>query len=640
MKGATSDDVSDWIAGHVEDQLDYAWHFLVDRLNSTSQGQLSIACAIIGSFLVVCGSTLVKPVFVTSLSVALAVRIEEVAASQQSSTAGGICAVLVAACSCVLAHRLYPVVLFLAGGFAAGLGTIFLREELNLEHAHKELLALSVLVAVAGGLLLKEFRLAGWGLLTPVGGAYLLATSCQFWEEDRAGRHAMWSSVGAGNSLLFATIWSLGTLLGWYCQLIGPAFGEDPLRLPAALERKLQYFHVQFPFLLDGGGPFPARPRITLQDTSTAYLSEPFLKGGCRSSTGAARLEAKARPGKGWSGMPKLLISFGAVIVLLLNAALISQPVLVLGHAVLMSLAFLPLTTAGLLSYARDRTGGLILEPLLRHAAHASLGVLVLLCAILGCLSMYWRRLCAAEPRLPPTWSSRFHVFVGYAVLMLLFACSCSGAAKLVALQRGDERQDVGTYHSVLGKLIYILAAFNQVQGFFLPDLLPVWLALFLTVLLVISVTTVLAFLCSLPPTAPPRAAAPVKEEVRRAQLLGRLIRGQAPRKLHHGAQRELARRDWDAVVAAFEVQDSANMVSLCFLRWHRFAQSAHITKAHAELRSSDNIVNFLSSTLLGEMRWRENNLSQHREHLHESEVKVLGDERPPCSSAEAGAPL
>ena len=28
-------------------------------------------------------------------------------------------------------------------------------------------------------------------------------------------------------------------------------------------------------------------------------------------------------------------------------------------------------------------------------------------------------------------------VFVGYAVLMLLFACSCSGAAKLVALQRG-----------------------------------------------------------------------------------------------------------------------------------------------------------------------------------------------------------
>ena len=50
-------------------------------------------------------------------------------------------------------------------------------------------------------------------------------------------------------------------------------------------------------------------------------------------------------------------------------------------------------------------------------------------------------------------------------------------------------------------------------------------------------------------------------------------------------------------------VQDSANLVSLCFLRWHRFAQSAHIAKAHAELQSSDNLVNFLSSTLLGEMR-------------------------------------
>ncbi|OLP92056.1 hypothetical protein AK812_SmicGene26178 [Symbiodinium microadriaticum] len=595
MKGATSDDVSDWIASQVEDQLACAWHLVVDRLNSTSQGQLSFACAIVGSVLVLCGSTLVKPVFVTSLSVALAVRIEEVAATQQSSTAGGICAVLVAACSCVLAHRFYPVVLFLAGGFAAGLGTIFLRESLNLEHAQKELLALSVLVAVAGGLLLKEFRLAGWCLLTPVVGAYLLATSCQFWEEDRAGRHAMWSSVGAGNSLLFAAIWSLGTLLGWYCQLIGPAFGEDPLKLPAALERKLQHFHVQFPFLLDAAGQVPARQRRTSQDTSTAYLTEPFLKG-------AARLEAKARPGKGWSGAPKLLISFGAVIVLLLNAALISQPVLVLGHAVLMSLAFLPLTTAGLLSYARDRTGCLVMEPLLRHAAHASLGVLVLLCAILGCLSMYWKRLCAAEPRLSPTWSSRFHVFVGYAVLMLLFACSCSGAAKLVALQRGSERQDVGTCHSVLGKLIFILAAFNQVQGCFLPHLLPVWVASLLTVLLVICVTAVLAFLCSPPPTIPPRAAAPVKEEVRRAQLLGRLIRGQAPSKLHHGAQRKLARRDWDAVVAAFEVQDTANMVSLCFLRWHRFAQSAHITKAHADLRSSDNIVNFLSSTLLGEM--------------------------------------
>ena len=32
-------------------------------------------------------------------------------------------------------------------------------------------------------------------------------------------------------------------------------------------------------------------------------------------------------------------------------------------------------------------------------------------------------------------------VFVGYAVLMLLFACSCSGAAKLVALQRGLSAQ-------------------------------------------------------------------------------------------------------------------------------------------------------------------------------------------------------
>ena len=49
--------------------------------------------------------------------------------------------------------------------------------------------------------------------------------------------------------------------------------------------------------------------------------------------------------------------------------------------------------------------------------------------------------------------------------------------------------------------------------------------------------------------------------------------------------------------------EDAANMVSLCFLRWHRFAQSAHIAKAHAELQSSDNLVHFLSSTLLGEMR-------------------------------------
>ena len=49
--------------------------------------------------------------------------------------------------------------------------------------------------------------------------------------------------------------------------------------------------------------------------------------------------------------------------------------------------------------------------------------------------------------------------------------------------------------------------------------------------------------------------------------------------------------------------QDANNMMSTCFLRWHRFAQSAHIAKAHAELQSSDNLVNFLSSTLLGEMR-------------------------------------
>ncbi|CAE7599487.1 unnamed protein product [Symbiodinium natans] len=604
----TRANVPDWIVRHVEEQLGVVQHFFAAWLDSAEQGKLSIGLALLGTCLTLRGFVLVKPTFVVSLSLALAVHVQEVAATQQSGTAGGICAVLVAACSCVLAHRLYPVALFLVGASAGGLGTILLCQSLNLEHASKELLAISILVAVPGGLLLKEFRLTGWRFLTPAAGAYLLATSCQYWE----GSRATWSAASSP-SLLFITIWGLATLLGWYCQLIGPAFGEDPCSLPAPVSCSLLRFHDKFPFLLDDEGPLLARPSAD----SRAFLSEPFLRGAR-----GAEPDAAAWPGfrRGWSRAPKLLVGFSVVIVLLLNSFLISQPLLVLGHAVLMSLAFLPLTTAGLLSYKsescfRSRSG--VMESLLRHAAHATLGMLVLLCALLGCLSMYWKKLLSSEHGSSPTWSGGLHALVGYATLLLLLICSCSGAAKLLAAQKGDRQQDVAPYHALLGKLIYTLAVFNQVQGFFLPGLLPLGMALLLTVLVMTFVMALLAFLCcpssSSVPAAPFEKAAPAEDGVRHVQLLGRLGDAVA-RAVPSGRRRKRARQEWDAVVEAFETQDAANMVSLCFLRWHRFAQSAHIAKAHAELQSSDNLVHFLSSTLLGEM-------SQTRERVRKSHL-------------------
>ena len=69
---------------------------------------------------------------------------------------------------------------------------------------------------------------------------------------------------------------------------------------------------------------------------------------------------------------------------------------------------------------------------------------------------------------------------------------------------RGERQQDVAPYHPLLGKLIYVMAAFNQVpelsvvlqhgllgsevQGFFLQDLIPRWMALLLTVMVLICV--------------------------------------------------------------------------------------------------------------------------------------------------------
>merc|ERR1712014_393183 len=66
------------------------------------------------------------------------------------------------------------------------------------------------------------------------------------------------------------------------------------------------------------------------------------------------------------------------------------------------------------------------------------------------------------------------------------------------------------------------------------------------------------------------------------------------------GAARRKRGFHFEAMLDSFEKQDALMVLKLGFQDWHRNVQASTISKADADLRGSNNLVDFLSQALVG----------------------------------------
>eukprot|EP00440_Ansanella_granifera_P044393 gb/GFBE01048115.1/.p1 GENE.gb/GFBE01048115.1/~~gb/GFBE01048115.1/.p1 ORF type:complete len:665 (+),score=123.44 gb/GFBE01048115.1/:1-1995(+) len=624
--------------------------------NAADQSLLSVVAMLVGACLVARGFAIIKLFMVMSLACGLGVRTATVAQSEGQGAAGAVSALVVTACAIVFAHRMYPLMVFFIGCTIGGVLTFAFRESLGLQSNPAALLSFVIMVSVFGGLAFKHFRIMGWRLLTPLLGGLLAAASLRFWLASIIESGSVtWldfrrdlmdpeTTMLEPSGAVFAVAWGVSAILGWYFQLSTFFGGDDYFALPAKMATWLARVQTFFPFVFDDMfevSKDQGREMRTFRDAS-----EPFLSEG--DDVDAAQAKKDYRP--------EAVVIISVSSVLILNMFLIGKPLLFLGHVVLMSSAFLPFMTAGLMSYASPNrvlpglSGTGQQGPLLRHFTHATFNVLVLFCALLGYLCMYWNHALMHRSQIGwsagNSWNRVLHVWIGYVILGILFLMTFSGAVKMLTGLTGGHSRSVATHHKILGHALYALSAFNMILGYFFRDLLPLWGSVLLTCMLLCVILTTVFFLKARSPETVDKLASfdstswrgerwrqTESQEVRpweklrlvpdepaiierrptlvsaRLESLRSLTRSAAASTVSFGSFQGalgLERRtsfDWEAVLTAFEAHDRIAMLAMRFTEWHRITQAAHISKAQAALQGSSNLVDFLSSALVENRR-------------------------------------
>jgi len=624
-----------------DNHMAVAWGRFESYLDSFDQGLLALLAVTVGAALVARGFAVMKPFFVLAFSLGLALRTSAVAIKEGQGMSGAVASIVVGVCALVFAHRVYPLFVFFLGCLIGGGLTFVCRVPLGLSGQPAGLIGLMMLVSVFVGLAMKQFRVLSWRVLTPLVGGLLAAATIRYWAVSlfADGGSAFWLDfaripfspehiVTDPLEVFLVVTWGVAACLGWYSQLLSLLAGVDPLALPDGIALRLQQAEKFCPFFFDGGEEFSSKllPASLLQERT------PFLTEAEKDSED---LEAQKEPDYRPEGVVLAMLAS----VLMLNLFMLGKPLLFLGHVVLMSVAFQAFMTASLMSYA---TPNRILpglagsnSPLLRHFTHATFNILVLFCAIGGFLCMYGIRAMAHKSQLglspQSSWIGTAHVWTGYVTLALLFVMTFSGAAKMFAGLTLGDADSVAKFHSHLGKTLYGFAGINQLFAYFMPNLLPLWGSILLTVVLVASTAATIYFLNSRSP-----------ETVKRMKRFGVEFEAEPPTAWHQApvatkdtkvnrssfastattridSMRSIARNssiasaagagmlgrtssksfDWDAILETFEAQDRRATVSLYFTHWHRHTQSAMIVKAQADLEGSNNLVNFLSSALV-----------------------------------------
>jgi len=501
------------------------------------------------------------------------------------------------------------------------------------------LLASTSLGALLTGLTFLRFFDVWWRFLTPPSGALLVAASLRFfalalvagtarWSEFflelMSGPDAMLSFGGA----IFWTAWVVLTLLGWYLQ-IGSLVGlyrPKPL-VPAWLSESclglLEMFGVTVTTTRRTNSNSSLLSRSTSENPLLA-TEEPLLGPVDKLRSLPELLTVTKEAGKAAlkeDYRPEVALLTSVITVVSLNSFLANQPILFLGHGVLMSLAFLPLASAGMVSYAST---SLLLPRLFgprvgsvtrRHVSHGVFNGLALACALGGyaCIFANHRQTGASQFGLDALNNpARFmHVVIGYTVLLLLLIQAASGIARLyfVAL-RG---QVVCKFHGVLGRMVYCLAAVNQLIAYTFPGLVPVWATPLLAATLIVAVGSTLFFLQE---KKRMDETMKIMEEERQRSLeerrlsLEKLISNgswastgtpggatsaRCPRLVHTDSSVQ-------ALLAAersLEVQHSSALLLRTFSEWHRCIQKQRLEEAAEALEGQDRLVQFLSSEMV-----------------------------------------
>mmetsp|Transcript_32262 Transcript_32262/g.77025 ORF Transcript_32262/g.77025 Transcript_32262/m.77025 type:complete len:599 (+) Transcript_32262:29-1825(+) len=553
---------------------------------------------LLGVLMTARGFAVMKTLFVSSFSLTLTIRLCVVASQEAWTLVGLLCALMVLPCAVIVADRLYPVFAFALGCcFGAG-AVVVLRVPLGLA-SEQIFLGFQIALGICSGAALLQLRMLGWRLSTPLLGGLLVAASLRF-----AANAALGDSLGSfldflridGDLsdpiyVLFLCTWGICSLLGWFSQFSRFMGLEDPCALPKPLVELLKRAQECLPFFSDSGEEFAERLLPEWKDAHEPFLAKPKIS--------AARHYETA-----------VILVISVLAVLLLSCLIVSRPMLV-GHIVLMSFAFVPLVNAGMLSYApalrhQDR------NPWLRHMNHASFNIMALLCALGGYLCMQLDGDRQTSETMPERTLSLLHVWLGYAVLGMFFILTFTGVVKLVAtLGDGNSSSELSlpaAFHGRLAKWTYGLAAATQISGYFMKDVMPRGAAMMMTsILIAVSAAT-----CQqMRNRTQKEGDQPAVEDVlpiKVASASSALTRMNSDTTVRTASSSSgkpllLSRSPIPSfnktLVDKLKFRQFEALLTLYFSRWQRNVQSIRISCANAEINSSSNLVDFLSSAIV-----------------------------------------
>lgn len=506
-------------------------HGFEARVDQTPQAGVAAVGILVGGIVANHGCILVKPLFVTTCAAYFAfqafVLCHEATNHNLYVWAPGV-SVAVGLLSLKLWHWAYPGFLFLVG-CALGGGSVFVAfTELVVRKDPASLLGATVLGALLAGLSFVRFHNVYWRLLLPPAGGLLAAAGLRYYAAALATADARWTqftrdlvsgsaAILSTSGAVFWTSWAVLALLGWYLQM-APYFG---LRQPQALVP--EWASSRCPWLLGpegilgSGVPSQASSSSKLWARKLPQLpgslepsGEPLLRADDTDLQGNLLPELSLKQVMEASDQimqtdlrPEVALLVAVTSVMCLNWLLKEQPILFLGHAVLMSAAFLVLTTAGMVSYASKNLflphffGPLRNSKLPRHFTHATFNGLAMACALGGyaCIYASHQQAGASQFGLEKgnSWGRKLHVWIGYLVLVLMLVQAFSGIIKLYAAALfGAHRM---RFHHALGRAMYCLAAANQLVAYTFPGLFPTWATPVLASMLIITVGATLFFL-------------------------------------------------------------------------------------------------------------------------------------------------
>jgi len=621
------------IASVVFNQESVGLGALAQALQRANQDAVALVAVLLGALLAIRGSAVMKFLFVFVLLLAVVVRTCIAAEEEGHVALAALLVLLVLPLVVLAADRLYLIFCSLVGAAIGGSASYACTGLVVLPR-----MAIGLLVSLAAGLAALAFlrwRCFGWRLLSPPLGALLLTASLRYaFERVLLGRQANWlnfadepwsdmrafSSDFGGVSFLCAC--GVLALLGWYVQFANLLGLEDPLVVPDHLLAFFDKTQAWFPFVFDGS-----------RDPEEGMLESPSVLAPFLGHM-PERYDSK----------PEVIVALSVFGVVLLFGLLSSRPLLLLGHAVLMSCAA-TLVTAGFLSggdavslsrhvhFGGDGKPKSLVSRLHRHGFEVA-GCLAALSALGGyaCLCDGSRPGGASHPELSDLDSDRpirtLHEWLGYAILGILFVMASAGAAtRAGACQQGNGPRVVATFQRVLGKMTYAIAAATQILGYFIAGLLPLWASWLLTIcLVVVAVSTLASKALQLEAAhqapemgyAPPSAFLLEKVSAVDAQISfastklesgqsepqpaqSKHLQPQHPKKEETAVFRreKSTRRLAGALMGNLREHRRQALLTVYFGRWQRSLLANRLSRTNMEAAENNNLADFLSASLL-----------------------------------------